>query len=622
MSEKQENHAENPQDIQSIVVRIAGDSGDGIQLTGMQFANEAALGGHDVVTLPNYPAEIRAPAGSLEGVSAYQIHIGAQDIFTSGDRPDVLVAFNPAALKVNLSAVKSGGVLILNEDAFTDKNLAKAGYENNPLTDDDLLSSFRVHRVPISKIAKEALQKSGLSPAEIERCKNFVALGILLLMFNRQPEATLRWIDEKFGKKPAIKEANCAALKAGMAYAEASEICSTSYTLGKAPLPPGHYRNIDGTSATVYGLIAAAQKSGLQLFLGAYPITPATDILQELSRHKRLGVVTFQAEDEIAAVGAAIGASFAGSLGVTSSSGPGISLKSEALGLAVMAELPLVVINVQRAGPSTGMPTKTEQADLLQALYGRHGEAPLCVLAASSPGNCFEMAYEACRIAVKYMTPVILLTDGYITNGAEPWRIPDPAGLAPFNVRLASENNNPGGEFLPYTRDEKTLARPWAVPGTAGTSHRIGGLEKWDIKGGVTIDPENHQRMCELRAAKIEKIAADIPPTKVDGDPSGRLLVLGWGSTFGAIREALRGIRRKKMTVSHVHLNHINPLPSDLGGIIKNFERVLIPEGNLGQLSLLIRSRYLVDARGLNRITGQPLSIAEIEQAIFDNLNN
>jgi len=601
---------------ESVVVRFAGDSGDGIQLTGMQFANESALAGSDVATMPNYPAEIRAPSGSLQGVSAFQIHIGAYDVQTTGDRPDVLVAFNPAALKVNLPGVKQGGVLIVNEDAFTDKNLEKAGYPQNPLRDESLAESYRLFPVPISTLTKQALKDSGLKANEIERCKNFLALGVMLWMFNRPATATLHWIETKFAKNPQMAAANRKALEAGIAYAEATEIFSSTFLIKPAALKPGTYRNLDGTAATVYGLLAASQLSGLKLFLGAYPITPASDILHELSRHKRLGVVTFQAEDEIAAIGAALGASYAGALGVTSTSGPGMSLKSEFLGLAVMTELPLVVINVQRAGPSTGMPTKTEQADLLQALFGRHGEAPLCVLAASSPSDCFPMAYEACRIAVKYMTPVILLTDGYIINGAEPWRIPEIESLRPFEFSFARSNNNSEGDFLPYARDPATLARPWAVPGTPSLMHRIGGLEKEDGRGGVTNEPLNHHIMCQLRAEKIEKITAEIPPVEIDGKPSGELLVLGWGSTEGAISEAVRNLRQEGKDVSRIHLRHLNPLPSDLGSILARFARVLIPEGNLGQLAMWIRAKYLVDARGYNRITGQPLGVPEIEEAI------
>lgn len=600
----------------SVIIRFAGDSGDGIQLTGRQFTNESALAGNDIATLPNFPAEIRAPAGTLAGVSGYQIHFGSEEIFTPGEVPDVLVAFNPAALKANLSDVKMGGIIVLNEDAFTDKNLSRVGYEQNPCDDENLKQNYRVFVVPISRLTKDALANTSLTPNEVDRCKNFFALGLMLWMFDRPREATRAWIDKKFKKRPELVDANKIALEAGYTYGDATEIFDLSFSVKPADLEPGLYRNINGSTALAYGIVAAAQKSKLSVFFGAYPITPASDLLHELARHKRLGVMTFQAEDEIAAVCAAIGASYAGSLGVTSSSGPGIALKGEALGLAVCTELPLVVVDTQRAGPSTGMPTKTEQSDLLLALHGRHGEAPVCVLAASSPSTAFSMAYEACRIALKYMTPVILLSDGYIANGSEPWQIPDPSSLPEIINRRIDKTNNPDGPFMPYMRDEQSLARPWAVPGTPELMHRIGGLEKQDLSGNVSYDADNHAKMTALRAEKIARIASEIPPIKIDGDDNGEILLLGWGGTEGTLREAQRRCREEGISVSRLHLHYLNPLPADLEPALRKFKHVLIPEINTGQLKSIIRDKFLIDAKGYNAVRGQPLRSSKVVEAI------
>ena len=553
--------------MESVVVRFAGDSGDGIQVTGGRFTNESALAGNDIATLPDFPAEIRAPAGTLAGVSGFQIHFGSIDIYTPGDRPDVLVAMNPAALKANIDQLKPGGILILNQDSFTDKNLQKVGYSDNPCDDEKLSENYKVLVVPVTKLTRDALADSSLTQREIDRCKNFFTLGIMLWMYNRPTESTIAWMKSKFAKRPELVEANTKVLQAGLTYAEATEIFSQHcYEIKPAKLKPGTYRNIGGTTATSYGLLSAAQKSGVPMFFAAYPITPASELLHEMSKHKRLGVTTFQAEDEIAAVCAAIGSSFAGALGVTSSSGPGIALKSEAMALAVVTELPLVILDIQRAGPSTGMPTKTEQADLFQALYGRAGESPMCVLSASSPASAFLMAYEACRIALKYMTPVMLLSDGYIANCSEPWQIPEPTSLKPFELTKITENNNPDGAFLPYKRNETTLARPWAAPGTAGLSHRIGGLEKQDQTGNVNYEPDNHQLMTDLRAEKIARIAAEIPPTEIHGEPQGDLLIVGWGGTEGTLTKAVMEAQNAGLSVSRIHLQHLNPLPPDLGG--------------------------------------------------------
>ena len=605
--------SENSEELKSVIIRFAGDSGDGIQLTGSQFTNESALAGNDISTLPDFPAEIRAPAGTVAGVSGYQIHFGSFEIHTPGDTPDVLVAMNPAALKKNLPELRSGGTLIVNEDAFTKKNLSRVGYTDDPCKDSAIAERYRVIPVPISKLTKEALANTNLSSREVERCKNFFTLGMMLWMFSRPTDATLELIEKKFQKRPELVEANTLALKAGLTFAEATELIGSSYVVKPAPLSPGTYRNIRGVTALAYGFVAASQKSSLPLFFGAYPITPASELLHELAKHKRLGITTFQAEDEIAAICGAIGASYAGSLGVTSSSGPGIALKGEALSLAATVELPLVIVNLQRGGPSTGLPTKTEQSDLLQALYGRHGESPVCVLAASSPASSFELAYEACRIAVNYMTPVILLSDGYIANSAEPWKIPDPESLPPFEVTLAGDHNNNGGNFLPYLRNEKTLARPWAVPGTPGLMHRVGGLEKEDRTGNVSYDADNHHYMTEIRAEKIAGIQEEIPPLAIDGDPEGELLVVGWGGTEGTLTQAIKSAREEGLSrVSRIHLHHLNPLPRDLGDILRRFKRVLVPEINTGQLRSVLRDKYLVEPIGLNLVRGQPIPVATV----------
>lgn len=604
------------EELAHVVVRIAGDSGDGIQVTGTQFTHETALAGSDLATLPNFPAEIRAPAGTLAGVSGFQIQFGSTEIFTPGDAPDVLVALNPAALKANLHDLPPGGALILNEDAFHEKNLSKVGYTTNPCEDESLKAKFRVYVVPVSRLTKDALADSGLSSREVERCKNFFTLGIILWMFNRSAERTERWIAEKYKKTPELVAANKKVLQAGMTFGEATEIFDTSYTVKKAKLEPGTYKTINGTQALTYALVAASLKSELPLFFGAYPITPASELLHELSRHRALGVSTFQAEDEIAAICSAIGASYAGALGVTCSSGPGISLKAEAMGLAVSTELPLVVINVQRAGPSTGLPTKTEQADLLQAMYGRHGEAPMCVLAASSPSSAFTLLYDACRIAVKYMTPVIFLSDGYIANCSEPWKVPDPAALPEFSFNRPEEFCPTGTPFLPFKRNEETLARSWATPGTAGYTHRIGGLEKEAGTGNINYEPANHALMCKLRADKIERISQDIPELEVDGEETGDVLVVGWGGTEGTLIQATKVAREKGIKVSRIHIHHINPFPKNLEKVLKSFRRVLLPEINHGQLKTLLRDKFLVPVEGFNIMRGEPLKVADVVEEI------
>ncbi len=593
-------------------MRFAGDSGDGMQVTGDQFTLAAAIARNDLATFPDFPAEIRAPAGTTYGVSGFQIHFASENVYTPGDAPDVLVAMNPAALKTNLRDLKKGGLLIVNSGAFNAANLKKAGYEENPL-ENGSLSNYSLMSIDITKLTQTAVKDSGLSNKEANRCKNFWTLGLMFWIYGRPLEPTLRWIDQKFGKRPEVASANALALKAGHVYGETAEVFQNRYEVPAAPVEKGVYRNISGNTATALGLVAAAQLSGRELVLGAYPITPASDVLHELSKHKQFGVTTLQAEDEIAAVCAAIGASYAGSIGVTSTSGPGMALKTEAIGLAVSVELPLVVIDIQRGGPSTGLPTKTEQADLLQAVYGRNSEAPLCVIAASTPGECFYMAIEAVRLAVKYMTPVILLTDGYLANGAEPWKIPDVAALPKIEVKFRTD---PQG-FHPFFRDEKTLARNWAIPGTPGLLHRIGGLEKDFNSGHISYSPDNHERMCRVRAAKVAGIADDIPEQKIEvGSDSGKLLVLGWGSTYGAIREAVERSRARGLDVSHAHLRYINPFPKNLGELLKRFERVLVPELNLGQLVRLVRSQYLVPAESFPKIQGQPFKIAELEDKI------
>ncbi|MBI3288724.1 MAG: 2-oxoacid:acceptor oxidoreductase subunit alpha [Elusimicrobia bacterium] len=605
------NPAPPIEEIESAVIRFAGDSGDGIQLTGMQFTTTTAFAGNDLSTLPDFPAEIRAPVGTIAGVSGFQIQFSSRQVLTPGDAPDVLVAMNPAALKANVKDVKKGGLIVLNSDTFNAANLKKADCASNPL-EDGSLSDFRVISVELGRLTRNALDGMGLSATETERCKNFFALGMMYWLYDRPMEATLRWIEKKFKKNPKYVEANHKALHAGNAYAETAEIFGHHFRVRKAPIQPGLYRNITGNEATALGVIAASHASGLRLWYGSYPITPASDVLHELSKHKNFGVKTFQAEDEIAAIGSAIGAAFAGHLALTGTSGPGIALKGEAIGLAVMTELPIVILNVQRGGPSTGLPTKTEQADLLQALYGRNGECPVAVVAAATPGDCFTMAYEACRIAVKYMTPVFLLTDGYLANGSEPWLIPDASKLPKFEVGKLP----PTGEFKLYKRDPETMARSWPTPGTHGYEHRIGGIEKQDVTGNISYDPDNHERMVRLRAAKVNKIAQDIPPLEILGDKKGKVLVVGWGGTYGAITAAVQNMRKAGKSVSAVHLRHLNPLPPDLGDIMAGFEQVVVPELNMGQLLKVLRAKYLVPAIGLNKIKGQPFKVSEIESGV------
>jgi 2-oxoglutarate ferredoxin oxidoreductase subunit alpha len=616
-------------DLDRAVIRFAGDSGDGMQLTGDRFTTSSAVFGNDLSTLPDFPAEIRAPAGTLAGVSAFQVHISDHDILTPGDHPSVLVAMNPAALKSNIGDVSAAGTLIVNSDAFDERALTKAGYTSNPLTDDSL-TSYTVYEVPMTSITMEAVKPSGTKPRDAERSKNFFALGLISWLYTRPTDPTLQWIQERFGKTPMVAEANTLAFKAGWNFGETAELFPSTYEVKPAALEPGHYTNISGNTALAWGLIAAGQLAQLPLFLGSYPITPASDILHELSKHKNFGVRTLQAEDEIAGVGAALGAAYAGSLGITTTSGPGVDLKAETVGLAVSLELPLLIIDIQRGGPSTGLPTKTEQADLLQAMFGRHGEAPVPIVAPSTPGDCFYAAIEAARIAIKYRTPVFLLSDGYLANGAEPWRIPDVATLPDISVEFASVPNHTTAdgseEFWPYLRDATTLARPWAIPGTPGLTHRIGGLEKEDGSGDVSYDPVNHELMTKLRVAKVAGIAADIPLVEVD-DPvmpgaTGRaeLLVLGWGSTYGAIQAAIRRVRAKGHPVAHAHLRHLNPFPANLGEVVRAYPKVLVPEMNLGQLVKLVRADFLVDAQGLNKMKGKPFHAEEIESAIYDLL--
>jgi 2-oxoglutarate/2-oxoacid ferredoxin oxidoreductase subunit alpha len=594
--------------LERVTIRFAGDSGDGMQLTGSQFTRTAAAFGNDISTYPDFPAEIRAPAGSLPGVSGFQLSFSSTEIHTPGDAPDVLVAMNPAALKANLGELPAGGALIVNEDAFTPQNLQKVGYAANPLTDGSL-KQWNVFNVPISTLNGRALEGLGLTNKQVDLTKNFFALGLMFWLYERDMAGTTAWIDDKFSKRPEIAEANKRALKAGYNFGETTEIFHERYIVPPAKLAPGHYRNITGNEATALGFVAASKLAGRDLFYGSYPITPASDILHQLAGYKNFGVKTFQAEDEIAAIGAAIGASYGGAMGMTASSGPGIALKSEALGLAVMVELPLVVIDVQRAGPSTGMPTKTEQADLLQVLYGRNSDSPVAVVAPATPGECFLYAIEAWRLALKYMTPVVYMSDAFLATGAEPWRIPNVDDLP----SIAVENRTEREGFYPYLRDEKTLARPWAVPGTPGLEHRIGGLEKADILGNVSYDPDNHHRMQLLRQAKIAGIAGDIPPLDVHGPAEGDLLVLGWGSTYGAIRSAVERLQANGASIAHAHLRYLNPLPANTGEVVSSYKRVLIPEVNLGQLSMLIRARFLIDAIGYNRVRGKPFRIAELE---------
>ena len=598
--------------VNEVIIRFAGDSGDGMQLTGARFTSETAVLGNDLSTLPDFPAEIRAPAGSLPGVSGFQIHFADHDILTPGDRPNVLVAMNPAALKTNIGDLPKGATLIVNSDAFSDKNLDKAGYEANPL-EDGSLAEFQVHSIPLTSMTLEAVKESGVTSREAERSKNMFALGLMSWLYTRPTETTVTEIREKFVKRPEIAEANIKAFQAGYAFGETTESFAVQYEVAPAKMTPGVYRNVTGNQALALGLVAAGVKSGLDLFLGAYPITPASGILEELAGYKHFGVRTFQAEDEIAAVGAALGASFGGALGISTSSGPGIVLKQEAIGLAVTLELPLVILDIQRAGPATGMPTKPEQGDLLNVMFGRNSESPVPVVAAATPGDCFDATLEACRIALTYRTPVFMLSDAYLANGSEPWLIPDPDSIPEIPVEFATAPNQDGA-FMPYLRDPTTLARPWALPGTPGLEHRIGGLEKADVTGNVSYDPENHDYMVRIRAQKVAGIA--VPDVEVDHDEGAELLVLGWGGTYGPITAAVRRVRRGGGKVAQAHLRHLNPFPRNLGDVLRSYDRVLIPEMNLGQLLKLVRAEFLVDATGYNRVRGLPFRSSELAEAM------
>ncbi|MBI2710179.1 MAG: 2-oxoacid:acceptor oxidoreductase subunit alpha [Actinobacteria bacterium] len=615
-----------PEQLDRVIVRFAGDSGDGMQLTGERFTTTSALFGNDIATLPEFPAEIRAPAGTLAGVSAFQVHISDHEITTPGDAPNVLVAMNPAALRSELGKLEGGGTIIVNTDSFDERNLTKAGYRANPLADGSL-DTYSLYEVPMTSLTKEAVAPLGVKPRDAERSKNFFALGLVSWMYTRPVEPTLDWIESRFAARPQVRDANVAAFKAGHAFGETAELFDHPFSVKPARLAPGTYTNINGNTALAWGLIAASELSRLPLFLGSYPITPASDILHELSKHKDFGVRTLQAEDEIAGIGAALGAAFAGHLGVTTTSGPGIALKSETMGLAVSMELPLVIIDIQRGGPSTGLPTKTEAADLLQAMYGRHGESPIPIVAAYTPSHCFDAAIEAARIALRYRTPVILLSDGYLANGSEPWRLPELSELPDISVTFATEPNhtNPDGSrvFWPYLRDPETLARPWAVPGTPGLEHRIGGIEKEDGSGNISYEPANHERMVHLRAERVRRIADDIPPTMLRGDvEDAEVLVLGWGSTWGAIDGAVDRCRARGRRVAHAHLVHLNPFPRDLGDVVRRYPRVVVPEMNLGQLTRLVRAEFLVDARSITKVQGVPFTASELEAAILKELGD
>src|ERR1700680_1737403 len=601
--------------IDRAVIRFCGDSGDGMQISGSQFTNTAALYGNDLATFPDYPAEIRAPAGTLPGVSGFQVQFSSSDVYTPGDAVDVLVAMNPAALKMNIKDLKQNGILIVNSDSFTDNDLRKAHQATNPL-EDHSLDAYRVFAVQLERLTQAALAELGLDAKSMNRCKNFFALGMSYWLYNRPMDNTYRWLDDKFKNKPLLAEANKRAMKAGYSYCEATEAFQVSYEIPPAKLAPGVYRNLSGNQALAMGFVVAAHQAGLPLFLGSYPITPASDILHELSGYKNFGVLTFQAEDEIAAVTAAIGAAYSGALAMTTTSGPGMALKTEAMGLAVAVELPMVICDIQRGGPSTGLPTKTEQADLLQAMFGRNSEAPIPVLAPKSSGDCFWTAVEACRIALKYMIPVIILSDGYLANGTEPWRIPNVDEIPGIQVKFATD---PVG-FLPYKRDPQTLARPWAIPGTPGLEHRIGGIEKQDVTGNVNYEPMNHEKMVRIRAAKVEGIAQDIPEAVPAGDPDGDLLIVAWGSTYGAVTAGLKTARAEGHRIGHVHLRHLSSLPRNLGEVLGRYSQVLVPEMNMGQLLMLLRAKYLVDAQGYNKIQGQPFKQSEIEAKIEEIL--
>ena len=612
-------------EIDRVIIRFAGDSGDGMQLTGDRFTSASAVYGNDLATLPEYPAEIRAPACTIAGVSAFQVHISDHEITTPGDAPSVLVAMNPAALRSQLERLERGGVIIVNTDSFTDRNLEKAGYSENPLTDESL-RGYTVYEIPMTQLTKDAVAPLGVKPRDAERSKNFFALGLVSWMYTRPEKPTFDWIEAKFGKTPKVAEANRIAFRTGHAFGETAELFGHAYTVKPASLRPGTYTNITGSIATAWGLVAAGQLAKLPIYLGTYPITPASDILHELSKHKNFGVRTLQCEDEIAGVTSAIGAAFGGHLAVTTTSGPGIALMSEAIGLAVSLELPLVIVDIQRGGPSTGLPTKTEQSDLFQAMYGRHGESPVPIIAPKNPSDCFFAAIEAARIAIKYRTPVMLLSDGYLANGSEPWRLPDPTTLPDISTTFATEPNHVEDDgtasFWPYARDPETLARPWAPPGTPELMHRIGGLEKADGSGNVSYDPGNHDRMVRIRAAKVAGIAADIPDVEVEGDDDADLLVVGWGSTWGAIGGAVDRCHVRGLKVARIHLTHLNPLPRNLGDVLRSFDKVLVPEMNLGQLSRILRAEYLVDAQSLSKVRGAPFTAGEIERAIIEALED
>lgn len=608
----------HPVRLDEVVIRLSGDSGDGMQLTGERLTSVTALAGNDLATLPNFPAEIRAPAGTVAGVSTFQLHFADYDIFSPGDQPDALVAMNAAALKANLADLKQGGIVILNEDGFDERNLHKAGYESDPRSD-GTLDAFKVYQVPMTKLTLEATKDLNVKPRDAERSKNFFALGLICWLYSRPPEPILDWISRRFASRPLVKQANEAAFRAGYNFGETTEIFELRYEVPPAKLEPGTYRSITGNTALALGLVTAAKLSGLRLFYGSYPITPASDVLEQLAALKNYDVITFQAEDEIAGAGAALGASYAGCLGVTGTSGPGIDLKSETVGLAVALELPLIIVDVQRAGPSTGLPTKTEQADLLAALFGRHGESPVPVLAPSSPGDCFYIAIEAARIAIKYRTPVYILSETYLANSSEPWKIPDPSSFEKIDPNFSTEPNS-NGHFHPYKRDPLTLARAWAIPGTAGLTHRIGGLEKEDGTGNVSYDPDNHHKMTFLRAAKVERIAEDIPDLTVGGDEDADVLVLGWGATYGPITTAVERVRHDGGKVAQAHLRYLNPMPKNTGEVLKRYEKVLIPEVNTGQLALLIKGRFLVDVVGLNLVRALPLRSVDVEKKIWEVL--
>jgi len=609
--------------LERVVIRFAGDSGDGMQLTGDRFTTSSALLGNDLATFPDFPAEIRAPAGTLAGVSAFQVHISDHEITTPGDAPNVLVAMNPAALRSNIELLPKGATLVVNVDEFDERNLAKAGYEANPLTDESL-AAYTVYEVPMTSITQEVCKEAGIKPRDAERSKNFFALGLVSWLYTRPIDPTLKWITERFGNEGPVAEANTRAFRAGYHFGETAELFTSNFEVRPAPFEPGEYAQVTGNQAVAWGLLTAARLAGLSLFLGSYPITPASDILHELSRRKEFGVRTFQAEDEIAGVGSALGAAFGGSLGVTTTSGPGLDLKSEMIGLAISLELPLIIVDVQRGGPSTGLPTKTEQADLLHAMYGRHGEAPLPIIAAKTPSHCFEAAIEAVRLAVTYRTPVILLSDGYLANGAEPWRLPDLSAMLPIEPGFASEPNHVADDgtpsFQPYVRDPETLARPWAPPGVPGLEHRIGGLEKADETGNVSYEGHNHETMVRWRAAKIAGIAKVIPALEVDGEDDAELLVLGWGSTFGAINAGVARARDRGHKVAQAHLDYLNPFPLNLGEVLRRYPKVLVPEMNLGQLSKMVRAEFLVDAKSLNKTQGVPFLAGQIEDAIMELL--